>query len=122
MDFPFTDVEQVCAPPREMGVRAVKLPGLPFPKLVCRVQANTRPQQRFVIAEAIKTSSIPVEKLLSLVDDGDLHPAWQHMLLPLGTPYPKLSSLWAPGCGSRDRGIQHANPACLTLTRPLTRL
>lgn len=58
----------------------------PWAMVVWRVQANTVLKQRFVIAEAIKTSSIPVEKLLSLVDDGDLHPSWEHMLLPLGKP------------------------------------
>ncbi|TAQ90549.1 hypothetical protein B7494_g1103 [Chlorociboria aeruginascens] len=44
----------------------------------------TDQEKRFVLSEALKTSSIPVEKLLALLQDGNIHPAWTEMLLPLG--------------------------------------
>jgi hypothetical protein len=62
-------------------------------------------KQRFVLAEAIKTSSIPVEKLINFIDDGNVQPAWTQMLLPLGKPYP-LSSPQLHGTSSRNYKCQ----------------
>lgn len=59
-----------------------------------RTKLTSHPlKQRFVLAEAIKTSSIPVEKLVNFVEDGNVQPAWPHMLLPLGKPYLPSSQL-----------------------------
>ncbi|KAF4629839.1 hypothetical protein G7Y89_g8306 [Cudoniella acicularis] len=41
-------------------------------------------EKRFILAEAIKTSSIPLDKLLSVLSDSNIQPAWPHMLLPYG--------------------------------------
>jgi hypothetical protein len=60
--------------------------------------------QRFLLAEAIKTSSIPVEKLLSFIDDGNVQPAWTQMLLPLGEYYPQ-----APGFPRQAAGAAHTS-------------
>jgi hypothetical protein len=42
------------------------------------------PEKRFVLAEAIKKSTIPVEKLLSVLAQDNVRPDWEHMLLPNG--------------------------------------
>jgi hypothetical protein len=42
-------------------------------------------QQRFVLAEAIKTSLIPVERISSILYEANVQPVWEQMLLPLGT-------------------------------------
>ncbi|KIN05864.1 hypothetical protein OIDMADRAFT_49374 [Oidiodendron maius Zn] len=54
----------------------------------------TDAEQRFVLAEAIKTSSIPVEKLISFIDDGNVQPAWTQMLLPLGRNLKSCMDAW----------------------------
>lgn len=41
-------------------------------------------EKRFVLAEAIKTSSIPVERVLAFLRDGNVQPAWTLMCLPNG--------------------------------------
>lgn len=40
--------------------------------------------QRFVLAEAIKTSVVPVERILPIFYDGSVQPDWHQMLLPHG--------------------------------------
>ena len=41
-------------------------------------------EKRFVLVEAIKTSSVPVDKLLAFVHETDVQPVWTEMLLPFG--------------------------------------
>jgi hypothetical protein len=61
--------------------------GIQSPML--RGQEGTEPQfsdleNRFVLAEAIKKSTIPVEKLFSILTEYNVMPDWEHMLLPIG--------------------------------------
>lgn len=107
MDFPFTDAEQVrrivlpsmLALPRDVGVVAARAPSISqgrpvYSTCLSRLTLTPTPlKQRFVLAEAIKTSSIPVEKLINFIDDGNVQPAWTQMLLPLGKPYLSSSQL-----------------------------
>ena len=101
MDFPFTDAELVrrainfdCGIFQEikewwLPKRALyQLKRLVYNLPLSRPTLTLNPlKQRFVLAEAIKTSSVPVEKLMSFVDDGNVQPAWAQMLLPLGKPF-----------------------------------
>lgn len=41
-------------------------------------------EKRFVLAEAIKTSTLPLDSLLSIIRDGGVQPNWTEMLLPGG--------------------------------------
>ncbi|RDL39327.1 uncharacterized protein BP5553_03667 [Venustampulla echinocandica] len=41
-------------------------------------------EKRILLAEAIKQSSIPAERLLAFLNDGNVQPAWNHMILPYG--------------------------------------
>ncbi|KAJ5038420.1 uncharacterized protein L3040_007282 [Drepanopeziza brunnea f. sp. 'multigermtubi'] len=47
---------------------------------------NTQPfseeEKRFVLAEAIRTSTIPLDRLFHFLNDGRIHIAWDEMLLP----------------------------------------
>ncbi|EKD20270.1 AT hook domain-containing protein [Drepanopeziza brunnea f. sp. 'multigermtubi' MB_m1] len=49
---------------------------------------NTQPfseeEKRFVLAEAIRTSTIPLDRLFHFLNDGRIHIAWDEMLLPRG--------------------------------------
>ena len=41
-------------------------------------------EKRFLLTEAIKTSSVPVDKLLAFIDENDVDPEWRAVLLPFG--------------------------------------
>lgn len=60
-------------------------------------------EQRFVLAEAIKTSSVPVDKLISFVDDRNVQPVWDHMLLPLGKSFSPSAPEHAAKTETSDR-------------------
>lgn len=90
--------------------------------LLSRLTLTPNPlKQRFVLAEAIKTSSVPVEKLVSFVDDGNVQPAWTQMLLPLGKPDPPAPS--SPGqapVAAEGRDIHEIEPADVNINDPRT--
>lgn len=57
--------------------------------------------QRHIVAEAIKLSNIPLERLLDLLRDENVTPNWDHMFLPPGK-FLDLQSK-SPKQGSPDR-------------------
>ena len=52
-----------------------------------------------MLAEAIKTSAVPVERLLPIFYDGSVQPDWPQMLLPHGE-FDRSDPLRAPEQGS----------------------
>jgi hypothetical protein len=53
-----------------------------------------------VLAEAIKKSSISIDKLFLVVNENNITPDWEHMLLPIGKFCDlqlKLSEQGSPG-------------------------
>ncbi|KAG9232518.1 hypothetical protein BJ875DRAFT_485986 [Amylocarpus encephaloides] len=44
----------------------------------------TEQEKRIVLAEALKKSSIPIERLMAILTDGGIQPNWHHMVLPYG--------------------------------------
>ena len=57
----------------------------PAPRLTSCLSTNeSTHKQRFVLSEVIKTSSIPVEKLLAFINESEVQPIWPEILMPFG--------------------------------------
>jgi hypothetical protein len=97
---PFSDAEKVrcsrkersCQEDRDSSCQSASIslntPGLNtshVSSVASKLTSIPPAQQRFVLAEAIKTSLIPVERVSSMLYEANVQPAWEQMLLPLGT-------------------------------------
>ncbi|PMD44771.1 hypothetical protein L207DRAFT_286342 [Hyaloscypha variabilis F] len=60
--------------------------GIQSPMLRTKSETSTfsDAEKRFVLAEAIKTSRIPVNKLFTILNEYNIIPNWKQMLLPVG--------------------------------------
>ncbi|KAG0652404.1 hypothetical protein D0Z07_1390 [Hyphodiscus hymeniophilus] len=51
-------------------------------------------EKRFVLSEVIKTSSVPVDKLLAFINESGVQPEWNKILMPFGRNLDSCINFW----------------------------
>ena len=75
-----------------------------FPFAVASMLTSFLDLQRFVIAEVIKNSELPLHRLLQVLQEGNVSPNWPQMLLPHGTllSEQRRRIIWPSNCYGTD--------------------